>query len=63
MKILYIESKLKNNKLELSGEEINKLPKKIFLAYTIQYKESAENIKKLVMKSLILSLVSEPVRS
>ncbi len=46
MKILYIESKLKNNELELSRDEINKLPKKLFLAYTIQYKESAENVRK-----------------
>lgn len=47
MKILYIESKLKNlEDLSLSNEEIIKLPKKLFLAYSIQYKDLALVIKK-----------------
>ena len=47
VKVLYIESKLRNLKnFILSEEEIAKLPKKFFLAYTIQYKSLAEQIKK-----------------
>lgn len=46
MKVLYIESKLKNLNLDLSKSEIAKLPKKLFLAYTIQYKDIIQLIKK-----------------
>jgi len=47
MKVLYIESKLKNpENFTLSNEEIVKLPNKIFLAYSIQYKGLAIIIKK-----------------
>lgn len=46
MKILYIESKQKNLDLKLSKKEIVKLPKKIILLYSIQYKDLAFNIKK-----------------
>jgi len=46
MKVLYIESKQKNLDIELSKTEIKKLPKKIFLAYSIQYKDLAKQIKK-----------------
>lgn len=46
MKILYIESRLMDLDLKLQKEEINKLPRRLFLAYTIQYKELAEKIKK-----------------
>jgi 2-(3-amino-3-carboxypropyl)histidine synthase len=53
MKVLYIDSKLKNLKLELSKEEINKLPKKIFLAYSIQYKDLAKSIKSQLESSSI----------
>ncbi len=53
MKILYIESKLKNPSLELSKLEINKLPKKLFLAYSIQYKFIAEQIKKQLIANNI----------
>ena len=53
MKIMYIESKLKNLKLDLSNSEINKLPKKLILVYTIQYKEVAESVKKQLEKNKI----------
>lgn len=46
MKILYIESKLRNLDINLSNQEIAKLPKKLFLAYSIQYKAAALKIKK-----------------
>lgn len=45
VKLIFIESKLKKSK-ELSESEIEKIPKKIFLAYSIQYKLLAEKIKK-----------------
>jgi len=48
MKILYIESKLKNQELNLPSEELAKLPKKLFLAYSLQYKDIAIKIKKLL---------------
>jgi len=53
MKVLYIESKLKNQQFSLPEEEIKKLPKTIFLAYSIQYKGVAEQIKKLLLASNI----------
>jgi 2-(3-amino-3-carboxypropyl)histidine synthase len=46
MKVLYIESKLKNLNIALDKQEITKLPKKIFLAYSIQFKDIAFQIKK-----------------
>jgi len=46
MKILFIESKLKNLNLNLDKSEIQKLPKKLFLAYSIQYKDIASLVKK-----------------
>jgi len=51
MEILYIESKLKNLKISLSNKEIKKLPNKIDLLYTIQYKELAYNIAKQIKKT------------
>lgn len=53
MKILYIESKLKNINLVLSPEEMKKLPKRLFLAYSIQYKEIANYIRKALEKNKI----------
>ncbi len=53
MKIMYIESKLKNLKSELIEQEIKKLPKNLVLAYSIQYKELAEQIKKQLEKNKI----------
>lgn len=44
MKVLYIESKLIKIDI-LSNEQINSLPKEIFIAYTIQYKNTALAIK------------------
>jgi len=44
MKVLYIETK--RNKPEDITLELNRLPKKLFLAYSIQYKKNAEIIKK-----------------
>ena len=45
-RILYVEAKQKNLNINLDKTEISKLPKKLFLAYSIQYKHLAENIKK-----------------
>lgn len=53
MKILYIESKLNNPEMSLPEEEMKKLPKKIFIAYTLQYRETAEQIKKQLIESNI----------
>jgi len=44
--ILYIPAIQKNIDIRLDKSEISKLPKKLFLAYSIQYKHLAENIKK-----------------
>ena len=41
MKLLYIESKQKNLTIKTSKAELKKLPKKLFLAYSIQYKDLA----------------------
>jgi len=46
MKTLFIESKARNLEVKLSKTEINKLPKKLILLYSIQYKELAEDIRK-----------------
>jgi len=51
--VMYIESKLKNKDLLLSNEEIKKLPKCLFLAYSLQYKSVAEKIKKQILASNI----------
>lgn len=54
MKVLYIESKLKNlDNFSLLDKEIAKLPKKLFLAYSIQYKDLAIIIKKQIEKNNI----------
>ena len=50
MKLLYIESKQKNLKLDITKEQIKKLPKKLFLAYSIQYKDLANDIAKQLKK-------------
>ena len=53
MKVLYIESKQKNLNIKLSKAEIKKLPKKIFLAYSIQYKDLAISYRKELEKNKI----------
>lgn len=53
MKILYIESKQKKLASVLSNQEILKLPKNLFLAYTIQYKDLAISIKSQLEKNKI----------
>jgi diphthamide biosynthesis enzyme Dph1/Dph2-like protein len=45
VKLLYIDSRLKGQSSKLDKEELKKLPKEIFLAYSLQYKEVAESIK------------------
>ena len=52
-RILYIESKQKNLDINLNKSEISKLPKKLFLAYSIQYKELAESIKEQLKRNSI----------
>lgn len=53
MKVIYIESKLKNLEINVSKKEISKLPKNIFLAYSIQYKDLAFKIRKQLEKNNI----------
>jgi len=53
MKVLYIQSKLRNLNLNLNKSEILGLPKKIFLAYSIQYKDLAILVKKQLEKNNI----------
>jgi diphthamide biosynthesis enzyme Dph1/Dph2-like protein len=53
VKVLYIESKLKNQDFILAEQEIKKLPKNIFLAYSLQYRSVAEKIKKQLLASNI----------
>jgi len=54
MKILYIESKLKDSEdFNLPALEIAKLPKTLFLAYSIQYKSLAQKIKTQLEKNKI----------
>lgn len=52
-KILYIESKQKNFDFKLDKNEIKKLPKTLFLAYSLQYKQLADSIKKQLKDSNI----------
>jgi len=51
--ILYIPSIQKNLNIKLSKSQIAKLPKTLFLAYTIQYKKLAEHIGKQLKKNKI----------
>jgi 2-(3-amino-3-carboxypropyl)histidine synthase len=53
MKLLYIESKQKNLSIKLSKNEIKKLPKKLFLVYSIQYKDLAISYRKELEKNKI----------
>lgn len=53
MKVLYIKSKQKNLISGLSKSELKKLPKKLFLAYSIQYIDLAKKIKKQLQDSKI----------
>ena len=56
MELLFIEAKQKNLNIELDKKELKKLPKKLFLAYSIQYKEIAGKIKKLLEKDNIKTI-------
>jgi 2-(3-amino-3-carboxypropyl)histidine synthase len=53
MKVLYIKSKQKNLNYNLNKKQIAKLPKNIFLAYSIQYYDLAKLIKKQLEKNKI----------
>ena len=46
MKLMFIHSQAKNLVFELESKDIRKLPKKLLLLYSIQYKELASSIKK-----------------
>ncbi len=48
--ILYISAIQKNLNIKLKKSEIAKLPKTLFLVYSIQYKELANNIAKQLIK-------------
>ncbi len=45
MKVLFINTEIKKS-FKIKDKELEKLPKNIFLVYSIQYKKSAKNIKK-----------------
>lgn len=51
--ILYIPAIQKNLEIKLSKPQIAKLPKNIFLAYSIQYKELAKQVKSQLQKNNI----------
>ncbi len=51
--ILYIPTIQKNLDIKLSKKEIAKLPKNLFLAYSIQYKHLAKSIKQQLQKNNI----------
>ena len=53
MKTLFIPAKLKTQTGTLPKKELSKLPKKIFLVYSIQYKDLALNIKKQLISNKI----------
>ena len=53
MKILFIESKQKNLPDKITYSKIKKLPKKLFLAYSIQYKDLATRVKEQLIKNKI----------
>ena len=53
MKILYIQAKQNNLSIKLNKPEMLRLPKQLFLVYSIQYKQLAENIKKQLVKHKI----------
>ena len=53
MKILYIPTIQKNLSTKLSKSQIAKLPKKLFLAYSIQYKSLAESVKQQLQSNNI----------
>jgi diphthamide biosynthesis enzyme Dph1/Dph2-like protein len=50
MKVLYLEAKKKSEFKEISSMDFSKLPKKLLLLYSIQYKSKAEAIKKHLEK-------------
>jgi len=52
-KVLFIESKLQDVNFKLSDKEIAKLPKKLFLGYSIQYKDLALSVKKQLIRKNI----------
>ena len=53
MKTLFIPAIQKNLDIKLSKSEIAKLPKNLFLAYSIQYKNLAQKIKKQLQNNKI----------
>ena len=53
VKVLYIEARQKRFDFEIPEKELEKLPRKIILAYSIQYKELANHMKKLLEKKKI----------
>jgi len=53
VKILYVEARQKKFDFDVSNKEIEKLPRKLILAYSVQYKELANHMKKLLEKKKI----------
>lgn len=54
MKVLFIESKRKYFNIEIPKTEIAKLPKEILLAYSVQYRNIANSLKKYLESNNIL---------
>lgn len=53
MKLLYIPAVQKNPSIQLKENQVAKLPKKLFLVYSIQYQDLANNISKQLEKNKI----------
>ena len=49
VKVMYVEAKRKGLELEVLDKEFEKLPDKLIVAYSVQYKELAEKIKKKLL--------------
>ena len=61
MKILYIPTIQKNLNINLNNSEIAKLPKKLFLAYSIQYQGLANNIAEQLKQQKIQIIKKQQV--
>jgi diphthamide synthase subunit DPH2 len=61
MDVLFICSKLKFNPIELDESELKKLPKKLFIAYTIQFQDFVPELKSKLKKTEISVVKTQQV--
>jgi 2-(3-amino-3-carboxypropyl)histidine synthase len=61
MDVLFICSKLKFNPIELDESELKKLPKKLFIAYTIQFQDFVPELKSKLKKTGISVVETQQV--